>query len=58
MRPTTRGHRYVVAAVEYVSECVVAVAVANHIAETVARVLVGNVVFVHGQFRELLTDPR
>lgn len=51
-----QGNRYVIASVEYLSKFVVAVPVPNKNAETIARVLVEQVVFRYGPFRELLTD--
>ncbi|KAF1332497.1 Enzymatic polyprotein, partial [Globisporangium splendens] len=51
-----RGNSYVVACVEYVSKFVVAVAVPDRTGETVARVLMEEVVLRYGPFRELLTD--
>lgn len=53
---TSRGNRYVIAAVEYVTRYAVAVVVANHTAESVATFLMRSVVLRFGAFRELLTD--
>ncbi|KAE9106200.1 hypothetical protein PF010_g12700 [Phytophthora fragariae] len=50
------GPRYVIAAVEYVTRYVVAVAVKQHEAEHVAEFLMRHVVLKFGPFRELLTD--
>ncbi|KAE8953380.1 hypothetical protein PR001_g32902, partial [Phytophthora rubi] len=50
------GPRYVIAAVEYVTRYVVAVAVKQHEAEYVAEFLMRQVVLKFGPFRELLTD--
>ena len=53
---TPRGHRYVVVLVEYLSKMVVAVPVKTHDAATVAQVLLDQVVFRFGPFRELMCD--
>ncbi|KAE9036535.1 hypothetical protein PR002_g7031 [Phytophthora rubi] len=50
------GPRYVIAAVEYVTRYVVAVAVKQHEAEHVTEFLMRHVVLKFGPFRELLTD--
>ncbi|KAE9293692.1 hypothetical protein PF008_g24732 [Phytophthora fragariae] len=50
------GERYVIAAVEYVTRYVVAVATERHTAEHVAEFLMKEVVLKFGVFRELLTD--
>ncbi|KAE8888166.1 hypothetical protein PF005_g23800 [Phytophthora fragariae] len=55
--PTTDGgERYVIAAVEFVTRYVVAIAVKQHTADNVAAFLMKNVVLKFGAFRELLTD--
>ncbi|OWY90613.1 Gag-pol fusion protein [Phytophthora megakarya] len=50
------GERYVVAAVEYVTRYVVAVATEQHTAEHIAAFLMNEIVLKFGVFRELLTD--
>ncbi|GMG16605.1 unnamed protein product [Phytophthora fragariaefolia] len=50
------GQRYVIASVEYVTRYAVAVAVEEHTAERVAKILMQSVVPKFGVFRELLTD--
>jgi hypothetical protein len=53
---TDGGHRYVIAAVEYVTRYAVAIAVKDHTAGDIAAFLMKQVVLRFGPFRELLTD--
>jgi hypothetical protein len=48
--------RFVVALVEYVTKFVIAVPTENHTAPTLAMLLVNEIVFKYGPFRELLMD--
>ncbi|TYZ63236.1 hypothetical protein PybrP1_006710 [[Pythium] brassicae (nom. inval.)] len=53
---TPRKNVYVVAVTEYLSKYMIAVAVPNRAATTVAKALINEVVLRHGLFRKLLAD--
>ena len=56
MPRTLRGNRYVVVFVEYLTKWVEAYAVEDQTSETIARLLIDNVVCRHGAPTQLLSD--
>lgn len=54
--PSKKGFTYVIAAMEYVTRCAVAVPVNNHKAVNIANFFVKNVIMWFGAFCELQTD--